>query len=70
LLGLFLFDERIRTGALDLFLEALALAVALIVAGAMALSHSHLIAGEDQPPSSGAVIRMARLSPPHRRTRG
>ena len=68
LLGLFLFDERIRAGALDLFLEALALT--LIVAGAVALSHSHLIAGEDQPPSSGAVIRMARLSPPRRRTRG
>ncbi|HEY6492491.1 MAG TPA: DMT family transporter [Trebonia sp.] len=53
LLGLLLFDERVRTGALDLFLEALALAV--IVVGAAALSHSHLIADEDWPPSGGTA---------------
>jgi hypothetical protein len=53
LLGLWLFGEHIQTGALDLFLEALALA--LIVAGVAALSHSHLIAGEDGPPSNGIV---------------
>jgi hypothetical protein len=49
LLGLFLFGEHVRTGALDLFLESLALAV--IVAGVAALSHSHLIADEDGRPS-------------------
>ena len=49
LLGLFLFDEHIQTGILDLAGEALALA--LIVAGVTALSHSHLIQGEDEPPS-------------------
>jgi hypothetical protein len=53
LLGLFLFDEHVRTGAVDLFLEALALAV--IVAGVAVLSHSHLIADEDGPPSGGTV---------------
>jgi hypothetical protein len=45
LLGLFLFDEHVQTGALDLFLEALALAV--IVVGAATLSHSHLIADQN-----------------------
>jgi hypothetical protein len=53
LLGLVLFGEHVRTGALHLFLEALALAV--IVAGVAALSHSHLIADEDGPPSGGTV---------------
>jgi hypothetical protein len=47
-LGLFLFGERIRTGTLDLVLEGLALA--LIIAGVSALSHSHLITGENSPP--------------------
>jgi hypothetical protein len=45
LLGLFLFGEHIRTGVADLAGEALALAV--IFAGASALSHSCLIRGED-----------------------
>ena len=45
LLGLFLFSEHIQDGALDLAGEALALAI--ILAGATALSHSHLIVGED-----------------------
>jgi hypothetical protein len=49
LLGLLLFGEHIQAGALNLLLEALALAV--IVAGVAALSHSHLIAGEDGPPA-------------------
>jgi hypothetical protein len=46
LLGVFLFDERIRTGVLDLAGEALALAV--VIAGAWILSHSCLILGEDE----------------------
>jgi hypothetical protein len=50
-----LFDEHVQTGALDLFLEALALALAVIVAGVAAVSHSHLIADEDGPPSGGTL---------------
>ena len=46
LLGVFLFDEHVRTGVLDLAGEALALAV--VVAGASILSHSCLILGEDE----------------------
>ena len=53
LLGLFLYGERIHAGVLDLVLEALALA--LIIAGVSALSHSHLVAGENRPPSGGTV---------------
>lgn len=45
LLGLFLFSERFQAGTIDLLLEAIALA--LLVAGVSALSHSHLIVGED-----------------------
>jgi len=45
LLGIFLFGERFSAGTEDLALEALALA--LLVAGVSALSHSHLIVGED-----------------------
>ena len=59
LLGVFLFDEHIKTGALDLAGEALALAV--VIAGAWILSHSCLILGEDEkspvrclPPGFGA----------------
>jgi hypothetical protein len=59
LLGVFLFDEHIRTGVLDLAGEALALAV--VIAGAWILSHSCLILGEDEkspvrclPPDHGA----------------
>ena len=48
MLGLFLFGERIHTGALDLAFEALALAI--IIAGVSALSHSHLIASQNTPP--------------------
>jgi hypothetical protein len=49
LLGVFLFGEHIRTGAGALVGEALALAI--IFAGASALSHSCLILGEDGDPS-------------------
>ena len=49
LLGVFLFGEHIRTGVLDLAGEALALAV--VMAGATALSHSCLILGADGDPS-------------------
>jgi len=45
LLGIFLFSERFQAATEDLALEALALA--LLVAGVSALSHSHLIVGED-----------------------
>lgn len=45
LLGLFLFGEHFQAGTGDLALEALALG--LLVAGVTALSHSHLIDGED-----------------------
>lgn len=45
-LGVFLFDEHIKTGIWDLTGEALALAV--VVAGALILSHSCLILGEDE----------------------
>jgi hypothetical protein len=50
---LFLFGEHVHTGALDLFLEALALAV--IITGVAALSHSHPIADQDRPPPGGTV---------------
>jgi hypothetical protein len=49
LLGVFLFSEHIRTGVLYLAGEALALAV--VFAGASALSHSCLILGADGDPS-------------------
>lgn len=52
LLGLFLFNEHIQTGVLDLTGEALGLL--LLVGGVSALSHSHLIAGEDQPAGPAA----------------
>ena len=47
LLGVFLFGEHIRTDAAALAGEVLALAV--VIAGAAALSRSSLIAGEDAP---------------------
>jgi hypothetical protein len=49
LFGVFLFGEHIRTDAAALAGEALALAV--IIAGAAALSRSSLIVGENAPPS-------------------
>ena len=52
LLGVFLFGEHIRTGAMDLAGEALALAV--VIAGAAVLSHSCHAADQNSHPS-GAV---------------
>ncbi len=49
LLGVFLFGEHIQTGAAALAGEALALAV--VIAGATALSRSCLILGENQHPA-------------------
>ena len=49
LLGVFLFGEHIQTGPAALAGEALALAV--VIAGATALSRSCLILGEDQHPA-------------------
>jgi hypothetical protein len=49
LLGVFLFGEHIRTGVLDLAAQALALAV--VIAGAAALSRSALITGQNRHPS-------------------
>ena len=45
LIGVLLFSEHIQTGVWDLAGEAVALAI--VIAGVSALSHSHLIAGED-----------------------
>jgi hypothetical protein len=45
LLGLFLFGEHVRAGVLELVGEALA----LLIADVSAISHSHLIVGEDEP---------------------
>src|SRR5690348_13735602 len=64
LLGVFLFGEHIRTGAAALAGEAVALAV--VIAGAAALSRSSLIAGEDAPASrqhqAGARAEPPRLA--------
>jgi len=49
LLGVFLFGEHIRTGPAALAGQALALAV--VVSGAAALSRSSLIAGQNAPPA-------------------
>ena len=62
LLGVFLFGEHIRTNAAALAGEALALAV--IIAGAAALSRSSLIAGENAP--RPASIRPPQAAPPVR----
>jgi drug/metabolite transporter (DMT)-like permease len=68
LLGVFLFGEHIRTDAAALAGEALALAV--VIAGAAALSRSSLIAGENAPPSGqhqpapSSATAAARVGPP------
>jgi drug/metabolite transporter (DMT)-like permease len=54
MLGLFLFSEHIRTGILDLAGEAAALAI--VIAGASALSHSHLIVAEDETSSAPRAV--------------
>jgi hypothetical protein len=43
---MFLFGEHIQAGALNLAVETLALA--LLAAGVLALSHSRLLAGDDE----------------------
>jgi drug/metabolite transporter (DMT)-like permease len=56
MLGLFLFSEHIQASILDLAGEAVALAI--VIAGVSALSHSHLIVGEDgTPPGPPAGYR-------------
>ena len=55
LLGVFLFGEHIQTGPAALAGEALALAV--VIAGATALSRSCLILGEDQHPPHARTPR-------------
>ena len=45
MLGVFLFDESLRTGVAALAAEAAGLAI--LVAGVVALSHSRLITGEE-----------------------
>jgi hypothetical protein len=68
LLGVFLFGEHIRTDAAALVGEALALAV--VIAGATALSRSSLITGENAPPSRqhqpapASTATAARIGPP------
>jgi drug/metabolite transporter (DMT)-like permease len=63
LLGIFLFGEHFQTATEDLALEALALA--LLVAGVSALSHSHLIVGEDgaRPVGEASDARAIRERP-------
>jgi hypothetical protein len=53
-LGVFLFGERVRTGLPALAGEALALA--LLIAGVSALSHSHLATREGASPSPASAI--------------
>jgi hypothetical protein len=63
LLGMFLFGEHMRAGTLDLAAEAAGLA--LVVAGVAALSHSHLVQGENAPPPAGPLgARAARAVGP------
>jgi drug/metabolite transporter (DMT)-like permease len=57
LLGLFVFGEHFQTDRGDLVLEAVALA--LLVAGVSALSHSHLIQGEESSSKSLEPARAA-----------
>ena len=60
LLGVFLFGEHIQTGAAALAGEALALAV--VIAGAITLSRSCLILGENQHPASLDQPAMSRTA--------
>ena len=64
LLGIFLFGEHMRVGTLDLAAEATGLA--LVVAGVSALSHSHLVQGENapRPPRPFRGERTARTAGP------
>ena len=65
LLGVFLFGEHIQTGAAALAGEAVALAV--VIAGATALSRSCLILGEDQHPACPDQPAVSRAADPHDR---
>jgi drug/metabolite transporter (DMT)-like permease len=65
LLGVFLFGEHIRTGPAALAGEALALAV--VIAGAIALSRSCLILGEDQHPACPDQPAVSRAADAHDR---
>jgi hypothetical protein len=65
LLGVFLFGEHIQTGAAALAGEVLALAV--VIAGATALSRSCLIIGEDQHPACPDQPAVRRAADPHDR---
>jgi drug/metabolite transporter (DMT)-like permease len=58
LLGVFLFNENLQTGAAALTAQVLGLVV--LIAGVSALSHSRLITGEDQQHPSGAASLRAR----------
>jgi drug/metabolite transporter (DMT)-like permease len=62
LLGLFVFGEHFQAGTVDLALEALALA--LLVGGVSALSHSHLIVGEEETRTAAAFDEAGRASAP------
>ena len=63
LLGLFLFGEHFQAATEDLVIQALALA--LLVSGVSALSHSHLIDGEEDthPAGEPAEARAIRQHP-------
>ena len=65
LLGVFLFGEHIQTGPAALAGEALALAV--VIAGATALSRSCLILGEDQHPACPDQPAASRAADAHDR---
>ena len=65
LLGVFLFGEHIQTGAAALAGEVLALAV--VIAGATALSRSCLIIGEDQHPACPDQPAVSRAADPRDR---
>jgi len=65
LLGVFLFGERIQTGPAALAGEALALAV--VIAGATALSRSCLILGQDQHPACPDQPAVRRAADAHDR---
>jgi drug/metabolite transporter (DMT)-like permease len=65
LLGVFLFGEHIQTGPAALAGEALALAV--VIAGAITLSRSCLILGEDQHPACPDQPAMRRAADAHDR---
>jgi hypothetical protein len=69
LLGMFLFGEHIQAGALNLAVETLALA--LLAGGILALSHSRLLAGEDeQNPANEPGGTNVVAGHPHTRARG